>query len=279
MTVWTWFEDRWHAGNPPIMGPMDHGAWMASTVFDGARAFEGVMPDLDKHCERLCASAAEMGLRALHRAEELEELCLEGVAKFPAGSALYIRPMYWAAAGFVDADPETTKFCLAVYESPMPEPKGLAITLSPFRRPSPETAPTYAKAACLYPNSGRALREARQRGFDNAVMLDMVGNVSELATANVWMVKHGVAATPVPNGTFLNGITRQRVLHLLRSAGIETVERSLTYADLVTADEIFTTGNYAKVQPVARIGDRDLQPGPVYARARDLYWSWAHGTL
>jgi len=279
VTVWTWFEDRWHAGNPPIMGPMDHGAWMASTVFDGARAFEGVTPDLDKHCQRLGASAVGMGLQALHRPEELEELCLEGVAKFEKGTALYIRPMYWAAAGFVDADPETTRFCLAVYESPMPDPKGIAITQSPFRRPSPESAPPRAKAACLYPNSGRALREARQRGFDNAVMLDMVGNVSELATANIWMVKGGVAYTPIPNGTFLNGIPRQRVLQLLRSAGVEAVECSLTYADLAGADELFSTGNYAKVQPVTRIGERNLQPGPVYARARELYWSWSHGAL
>src|SRR3546814_6001125 len=71
-------------------------------------------------------------------------------------------------------------------------------------------APTDAKASCLYPNSARALNEASKRGFDNAVVLDALGNVAELATANLWIAKDGVAVTPAPNGTFLNGITKQR---------------------------------------------------------------------
>src|SRR5690606_15819519 len=168
-------------------------------------------------------------------------------------------------------------FCLSVYDAPLPEPKGSSVTLSSFRRPTIETAPTDAKAACLYPNSGRALREAQEKGFDNAIMLDTMGKVSELSTANVWLVKEGEAHTPVPNGTFLNGITRQRVLGLLRDAGVTVHERSLTYQEFQQADEIFQTGNYGKVQPITRIDQQDLQPGPVYRRARELYWSWAHG--
>lgn len=277
MTAWTYVDGEWLEGNPLIAGPMTHALWLGSCVFDGARAFEGVAPDLDRHCQRVNSSALAMGLKPLHATGAILELCRDGIAKFPKDAALYVRPMYWAEGGFVDNDPETTRFCLSVYDSPLPEPKGGSVTVSPFRRPTIETAPTNAKAACLYPNSGRALREARSRGFDNAVMLDAVGNVAELCTANIWLAKDGEAHTPIPNGTFLNGITRQRLIKLLREAGIAVHERSLTWQDFLEADEVFQTGNYGKVMPFTRVADRDLQPGPIYSRARELYWSWAHG--
>jgi branched-chain amino acid aminotransferase len=83
--------------------------------------------------------------------------------------------------------------------------------------------------------------------------------------------------TPAANGTFLAGITRRRVIGLLREAGTAAIETALTYRDFETADEIFSTGNYSKVVPVTRIGERSLQPGPFYRKARELYWAFAHG--
>lgn len=278
MTAWHFFDGQWHEGNPAIMGPMSHGFWMASTVFDGARAFEGVIPDMDLHCGRLNASASAFGLKPLHTEGELLELVAEGLKKFPKDAELYVRPMYWAESGFVAADPDSTRFCLSLHESPLPEPKGFSITLSPFRRPTLEMAPTNAKAACLYPNSGRAMLEAKSRGFDNAVLCDALGNVAELATANIWLGLDGAAHTPAPNGTFLNGITKQRSHRLMEQAGIEVYERPLTWNDFLKADEIFSTGNYGKVMPITRIEGRELQPGPIYRRARELYWQWAHDT-
>jgi branched-chain amino acid aminotransferase len=136
-----------------------------------------------------------------------------------------------------------------------------------------------AKAGCLYPNNARAIFEARARGFDNAVMCDMLGNVAELATSNIFMGKNGAVFTPSANGTFLAGITRQRVIGLLRDCGVTVIENTLTYADFVTADEIFATGNYSKVVPVTRIDERLLQPGPLYSRARELYWKFAHSSV
>jgi branched-chain amino acid aminotransferase len=85
-----------------------------------------------------------------------------------------------------------------------------------------------------------------------------------------------VVKTPAINGTFLNGITRQRVIKLLRADGVEVQETTLTYADFLNADEIFSSGNYAKVMPVLKIDDRTLQPGPFYTKARRLYWEFAH---
>ena len=99
-------DGEWVEGNPPIMGPMTHAAWMASVVFDGARAFEGVTPDLDRHCERLVRSAASFGLKPVHSAGEMEEICRDGLRHFAKDAALYLRPMLWAESGFVSADPE-----------------------------------------------------------------------------------------------------------------------------------------------------------------------------
>jgi branched-chain amino acid aminotransferase len=187
--------------------------------------------------------------------------------------------MYWAEAGApggVRHDPDSTNWCLTLYEAPMPQPAGMSLTLSPFRKPTIETAPVEAKAGCLYPNNARALIEARNRGFDNCLMCDMLGNIAELATANVFMAKDGIVYTPAPNGTFLNGVTRQRIISLLRGAGVAVAETKLHYRDFENADEIFSTGNYSKASPVVRIGDRMLQPGPFYRKARELYWDYAH---
>ena len=277
--TWTFLDGTWHEGNVPIMGVRTHGAWMASSVFDGARAFEGVTPDLDLHCRRINASAEAFGLDPVVPPETWAELARAGVARFGATPALYIRPMYWAEGGYgggVLFDPATTRWCLSVYEAPMPRPAGLAITLSPFRRPTPETAPVEAKAGCFYPNGARALAEAKRRGFDNCVMRDGLGHVAELANANLFTVKDGTVFTPAPNGTFLAGITRARVIGLLRGAGLTVVEATMDYADVAAADEVFTSGNFSKVVPVTRVDDRMLQPGSVAARARQLYWDFAH---
>jgi len=222
-------------------------------------------------------SAETFGLKLAAGARELEELARDGIAKFPKGTALYIRPMAWAESGHVDIDPETTRWSISVYETPMPAPQGFSITLSPFRRPSLEYAPTDAKAACHYPNSARALREARARGFDNAVMLDALGHVSELTTANIMIVKNGEVHTPAPNGTFLVGITRNRVLSLLCRFGVPVHEHALRWQEFLDADEVFSTGNFGKVMPITRVDHCHLQPGPVFDRARELYWAYAHG--
>jgi branched-chain amino acid aminotransferase len=277
--TWTFFEDRWHQGNVPIMGPRTHAAWLCSVVFDGARAFEGVAPDLDLHCARVNDSAVKLFLKPCVATETWVKLAWEGISRFDKNKALYIRPMYWAEkeGPWIQAhDPESTRWCLSIYEAPMRPPKGFSVTLSPYRRPTIDTMPVNAKAGCLYPNNARSLFEAQARGFDNAIVCDMLGNVAELATSNIFMAKEGVVSTPEPNGTFLAGITRQRVIGLLRQDGVTVIEKTLTYRDFEMADEIFSTGNYSKVVPVTKIGDRLLEHGPLYARARRLYWEFAH---
>jgi branched-chain amino acid aminotransferase len=278
--TWTFLDGDWHEGNVQIMGARTHASWLGSMVFDGARAFDGVTPDLALHCTRVNKSATNFLLKPQVAVDHWLGLVSDGLKLFDRNAELYIRPMYWAetgAPGGIRHDPDSTRWCLCIYEAPLPKPAACAITLSPFRRPTAESAPVDAKAACLYPNNARALIEAKERGFDNCLMRDFLGNIAELGTANIFMTKDGIAYTPAPNGTFLNGITRQRVIKLLRDDGITVIEKTLSYDDFHAADEIFTTGNYSKVTPITRIDDRELKLGPLYQLARALYWAFAHG--
>lgn len=276
MKLITWLDGAWFDGNRPMLGPLTQATWLGGVVFDGARAFEGVTPDLDRHCERAVRSCGALGLKPVVPAGRIMELAQEGVAKFPAGTALYIRPLFWAEEGLLVPDPDSTRFALTIFEAPMPGPDGFSAGLSSWLRPAPNMAPTDAKATCLYPQAGRATREAAARGFDNAVMLDPDGNVAEFASSNLFLAKDGAVHTPIPNGTFLNGITRQRIIALLRGAKVEVHERGIRPEELLEADEIFSTGNYSKVVPVTRYEDRELQPGPMFRLARELYWDFAH---
>ena len=137
--------------------------------------------------------------------------------------------------------------------------------------------PIDAKAGCLYPNNARALMEARTRGFDNCILFDMLGNVAELATANMFLAKDGVIMTPMANGSFLNGVTRQRVFKLLRQDGKAVREATLSYADFETRTRFrrrqLWQGDAGPPHRRAR-----LQPGPAFRRARELYWDFAHSS-
>ncbi|MCP4073193.1 MAG: branched-chain amino acid aminotransferase [Hyphomicrobiales bacterium] len=277
--IWTWFEGDWHEGNHLVLGAADHGTWLGTMVFDGARFFDGVSPDLDLHCARVNASAAAMKLKPTMQTGMIFELAKEGIRKFDGNNPLYIRPMYWSTEGgptAVDAIPESTAFCLCIEEAAMaPEGVGFSVTTTSFCRPLLSMAVIDAKASCLYPNNARMLREAAEKGFQNAISCDALGNVAETATANIFMAKDGEVFTPVPNGSFLNGITRQRVIKLLRDAGETVHEITLKIEDFRQADEIFSTGNYSKVTHVTAFDERQFELGPFAKKARELYWDWA----
>jgi len=277
--IWTWFNNNWTNDNTPIMGAADHATWLGTLVFDGARKFEGVTPDLDQHCQRVNDSAVAMGLKPTLSVAQMTELAMQGLANYPDNEAVYIRPMYWSkdsGPSVVGGDPDSTQFCLCLENVAMPDPEAsMTLCSTQFHRPTLQTALVNAKAACLYPHNARMLREANEKGFKNAIVCDSLGNVAETATSNVMMAKDGEVFTPVPNGTFLNGITKQRVGKLLKENGTAYHETTLSMADFENADEIFTTGNISKVTPVTKLNDRDLQPGPIARMCRELYWDWA----
>ena len=275
----TYFEGRWHGADAPIMSAADHGAWLGTTVFDGARYFNGVAPDLAAHCARVNASASALMLNPFMDPDEMVRIVWEGLESFDKEAAVYIRPMYWAIErGYLAVMPADAKpgFAICLEEIPMPPPEaGARLTTTQFRRPVLENAVVNAKAGCLYPNNARMLAEARAKGYDNALVLDAAGNVAESATANIFMVRDGEVFTPVPNGTFLSGITRARHITNLRADGVTVHENVLTYDDLRAADEVFMSGNMAKVTPVLEFDGTHYQHGPITKRTRALYWEWA----
>lgn len=274
MAAITWWDGAWHDGSPPVMGPLSQSFMHGSTVFDGARAFARKAPDLDRHCARLIRSAEVVGLDTALTADDVADVAIEGIKRFPPEAELYVRPVLFAEDGFLIPEGEA-RFVLTLFEVAMPEPTGFTACLSRYRRPDATMAPTEAKAACLYPNTSLALKEAKAKGFDNAVMRDGAGDLVEFGTSNLFFAKGGRVVTPAANGTFLAGVTRLRVLELLREAGVEVEERRVAYDELLAADEVFSTGNLGKVLPVTRVDDRDFQPGPVFRTARERYFAFA----
>jgi len=276
----TWFEGRWHDGDVAVMRAADHGIWQGSSVFDGARWFDGVAPDLDAHCARVNRSAAALMITPTMTADEIARIAREGLKPYGKDQAVYIRPMYWALDGSelgVSPKENSTGFALCLEAVPMPAADAtITLTRTRYRRPVLEDNVCNAKAGCLYPNNARMLVEAKAKGFSNALVADAMGNVAETATANVFMVKDGVAMTPIANGTFLSGITRARHIANLRADGIEVREAVLTFDDFHGADEVFLSGNFAKVTPVREFDGSHYQHGPVTRRARQLYMDWAH---
>ncbi len=275
----TWFDGRWHDGDVAVMKAADHGIWQGSSVFDGARLFDGLVPDLGFHCARVNASAEALMITPTCDAAGMEAIIREGLRAYGPNDAVYIRPMYWALDGSdlgVAPALGATGFAISLEQVAMPPASfQTSVTRTRFRRPVLEDNVCNAKAGCLYPNNARMLVEAKSKGFGNALVADALGNLAESATANVFLVKDGVVFTPIPNGTFLAGITRARHIANLRADGVEVVETVLSFDDAHRADEIFLSGNFAKVTSVRAFDDTVYKTRAMTDRARSLYWDWA----
>ncbi|WP_298565627.1 branched-chain amino acid aminotransferase [uncultured Aliiroseovarius sp.] len=276
----TYFNGTWHAGDIPVMNAADHGAWLGTTVFDGARYFEGIHPDLQPHCARVNRSAEALMITPTVSSADMVEIVKEGLAAYPKDAAVYIRPMYWALEGGdlgIVPKEGATGFAVSLEEIPMaPKTASTTLTTTRFRRPVMEDAVVNAKAGCLYPNNARMLAEARAKGYGNALVADALGNVAETSSANVFMVRDKEVFTPIANGCFLAGITRARHIANMRADGIKVHEAVLTFDDFHRADEVFLSGNMMKVTPVSEFDGTMYNSGPMTQRVRELYWDWAH---
>ncbi|MDG1169012.1 MAG: branched-chain amino acid aminotransferase [Sulfitobacter sp.] len=279
----TYFDGAWHDGDRMVINAADHGAWLGTTVFDGARLFDGLSPDLEKHCARINRSAAALMITPTVSTQDMVDMIREGLASYTRDQPVYIRPMYWALAGDelgIVPRAGATGFAISLEEIPMAPPEAATtLTRTRFRRPVLEDNVVNAKAGCLYPNNARMMAEARSKGFGNALVADAIGNVAETASANVFMVKDGEVFTPVPNGTFLAGITRERHMINMAADGLKVHEAVLSFDDFHAADEVFLSGNMMKVTPVAAFDDTKYEIGananPVTRRVREMYWDWA----
>jgi branched-chain amino acid aminotransferase len=279
------FDDRegyiWYNGKLEAWGDvrphvLSHGLHYASSVFEGERAYEGEIFKLTEHTERLFLSATTLGMELPYSVEEIDQACREVMAANHIVDG-YIRPVAWRGSEMMAISAQQTKIHLAIaawpwpqYFSPEARLQGISIKTAEWRRPAPESAPVFAKAAGLYMICTMSKHAAEADGFQDALMLDYRGQIAECTGANIFFVKDGVIHTPTPD-CFLDGITRQTVLELARNRGIEIVERAIMPDELPDFEEVFITGTAVEVTPIFKIDARTFTVGEITKQLMNDY--------
>ena len=248
---------------------LSHALHYASSVFEGVRCYGGNIFKLNEHSQRLINSAAMLGFKIPYSLEEINNACLETIKANNIVNG-YLRPVAWRGSEMmaVSAQNTTIHFSVATWEwpsyfSPEARMKGIRLKTGPWKRPSPETEPVHSKAAGLYMICTLSKHAVEAEGYDDALMLDYRGQVAEATGANIFFVmSDGKLHTPTPD-CFLNGITRQTVIGLAKTRGLEVVERAIMPEELADASEVFLTGTAAEVTPVGEIDAFKFTPGAV----------------
>ncbi len=267
---WIWFNGSFVPWKDAKVHVLTHGLHYASSVFEGERAYGGVIFKLREHTERLFRSAEILDFQIPYTLEEIDEACNATLAKNGLTDG-YLRPIAWRGSEMMGVSAQHNKINVAVaawewpsYFSPAERLKGIRLGFAKYRRPDPATAPSLAKAAGLYMICTISKHDAERRGYADALMLDWEGNVAEATGANIFFVKDGVIHTPLAD-RFLNGITRQTVIALAKARGIEVIERRIAPEELPTFSECWLCGTAAEVTPVSEIGDYHFTPGAMSA--------------
>ena len=245
---------------------LTHAMHYASCVFEGERAYGGVIYASRRHSERLANSAKIMGFELPVSVDELESIKAEALAKSGLENA-YVRAFAWRGSEMmgISAQKNTIHLAVAVWawgDYFADKMKGIAMTHASWRRPAPDSAPCPAKAAGLYMICTLSKHEAERNGYADALMLDYRGQIAEATGANIFFTRDGALHTPTPD-CFLNGITRQTAIKLAKARQIEVIERAIMPDELSTFDECFITGSAAEITPVAEIAGQAYQPSQV----------------
>jgi len=246
---------------------LSHGLHYASGVFEGERAYAGNIFKLRDHTNRLINSGRILGFEIPYTADEIDAACIAVVAANGLTDA-YVRPLAWRGSEQLSVSAQQTRIHLAIATWPWPNlfgddrMKGVRLGMAPWKRPHPETAPTASKAAGLYMIGTLSKHSAEAAGYDDALMLDWRGQVSEATGANIFFVMDGALHTPTPD-CFLDGITRRTVMALARQQQMKVVERTIALDEIAGASEVFLAGTAAEVTPVREIDGRHYTPGPI----------------
>ncbi|MEQ3746973.1 MAG: branched-chain amino acid aminotransferase [Henriciella sp.] len=259
-----WMDGEFTPWREAKVHVLTHALHYASSVFEGERAYGGVIYASRRHSERLANSARIMGFELPVSVDELESIKAEALAKSGLENA-YVRAFAWRGSEMmgVSAQSNTIHLAVAVWawgDYFADKMKGIRMTHAQWKRPSPETAPSHAKAAGLYMICTMSKHAAENDGYADALMLDYRGHVAEATGANVFFMRDGAIHTPTPD-CFLNGITRQTAIKLAEARQIEVIERTIMPDELGTFSECFITGSAAEITPVAEIGEFNYKPG------------------
>ena len=255
---------------------LSHGLHYASSVFEGERAYSGKIFKLNEHTERLLDSASQLDLNVPYTLSEIKAACCLVLEKNNLTDA-YIRPIIWRGAETMGVSAPNSKIHCAIavwewpsYFSPEDKLKGIKLTLSKWKRPSPETIPCKAKAAGLYMICTLSKQEAESRGYDDALMLDWKGQVAEATGANIFFIIGNEIHTPVPD-CFLDGITRRTVIEIAKVQGLKIIERKIEIDELSDFEQCFITGTAAEVTPVSEIDNFNFFVGDQIMKLSDSY--------
>ena len=262
-----WLDGQFVPWREAKVHVLTHALHYGSSVFEGARMYNGEIFKLTEHSERLFRSAEILDFQIPFTVAEIDEACKATAARMGLQDC-YVRYIAWRGAEMgVSAQTSPIHVAVACWEWPSyfdPEQKkrGVRLGRAKYRRPSPETAPTAAKAAGLYMICTVSKHAAEREGYADALMLDYRGYVAETTGANVFLIRDGAIHTPTPD-CFLDGITRRTVMELARGKGVEVIERHIKDEELGGFTECFITGTAAEVTPVSEIGEHRFTPGPL----------------
>ena len=255
---------------------LSHAMHYASSVFEGERANAGKFFKSRAHSERLLASGKLIDFEIPYSVDDIEA-AKEAALQANGLSDAYVRAFAWRGAGpdmGVASSRNPVRMAVAVWswgnyygDAKM---KGAKLDIAKWRRPDPATAPSQAKAAGLYMIATMSKHAAEAKGCSDAMMFDYRGYVAEATGANIFFVKDGEVHTPTADA-FLNGITRQTVIEMLKEKGIRVIERHIMPEELEGFEQCWLTGTAAEVTPVGQIGDYHFDVG---ALTRDIAESY-----
>ena len=247
---------------------LSHGLHYASCVFEGERAYGGIVFKSREHSERFRHSAELLDFEIPYSIAEIDA-AKKLVVDRNGFEDCYVRPVAWRGSEMmaVAAQQATINTAIAVWDWPSmfdvaEKMKGIRLDIAEYRRPDPATAPALAKAAGLYMICTLSKHRAERRGYADALMYDWQGRVAECTGANVFFTRDGALHTPIAD-CFLDGITRKTVIELAKRRGIELIERRIMPDELDTFNECFICGTGAEVTPVSEIGPHRFRPGNI----------------
>jgi branched-chain amino acid aminotransferase len=274
-----WLDGKmvpWREANIHVL---THALHYGSGVFEGLRAYNGVIFKLSEHSQRLIDSAKMLDFEVPYTVAEIDQICRD-VVEANKLSDCYIRPIAWRGSEQIGVSAQATKIHLSVAAwewgsyFPMEQRlKGIRLTMAKYRRPDPATAPSKSKAAGLYMICTIEKHRAERSGYADALMLDWRGRVAECTGANIFLIKDGVIHTPEPD-CFLDGITRRTVIELAKKRGYQVIERPIMPEELKDFSEVFVTGTAAEVTPVSEIGEHTYKPGEISENLLNDYMAY-----
>lgn len=255
---------------------LTHAMHYASSVFEGERAYNGKIFKSREHSERLLKSGELLDMPIPYTVDQIEA-AKEETLKANGLTDAYVRAVAWRGAGEdmgVASSRNPVRMAIAVWEWGAyygdAKMKGAKLDIAKWKRPSPETIPTAAKAAGLYMICTMSKHAAEAKGCSDALFMDYRGYVAEATGANVFFVKDGEVHTPIPD-SILNGITRQTVIGMLQAKGITVHERHILPDELADFQQCWLTGTAAEVTPVGQIGDYTFEVGALTREIAEDY--------